>query len=171
MSNIKSVHQKIEKVRKPRVHITYDVETQGAQARKELPFVVGVMGDFSADNKTALKPLKERKFTQIDPDNFDDVLAKNAPKLQFKVENTLKEDNSELAVELNFKSIEDFEPANIARQIEPLNKLLDIRTQLSDLLSKADRSDSLEKILEDILQNSDELKSLAKELETQKEGK
>jgi type VI secretion system protein ImpB len=164
MANINSVHGKLEKVRKPRVHITYDVETEGASIKKELPFVVGVMGDFSGDSYEPLKPLKDRKFIQVDGDNFNDVMKKMTPAVQFKVKNTLKDDDSEMAVELKFKSMEDFEPINIVQQVEPLRKLIETRNKLSDLLSKADRSDKLESILEDVLKNTDCLEKLSKEL-------
>ena len=100
-----SIHDKLKRVRKPRVHITYDVETEGAAVKKELPFVVGVMGDFSGDNTEALKPLKDRRFIQIDRDNFNDVLKRMSPSLRLKVDNTLTDDGSQFEVNLNFKSI------------------------------------------------------------------
>lgn len=168
MSNMSSVHKQLEKVRKPRVHITYDVETGGAQVKKELPFVVGVLGDFSGQPTQALRPLKERKFIQIDGDNFDEVMARMTPGLQFKVDNTLQDDGTEIAVELQFNKIEDFEPAQVAMQIEPLRKLLELRNKLSDLLSKADRSDQLERLLEEVLQNTESLQTLAGELQADK---
>src|SRR5712672_4247589 len=104
-----SIHQKLKRVRKPRVHITYDVETEGAEVLRELPFVVGVMGDFSGDPTTPLKPLADRKFTQIDRDNFNDVMANMAPGLKLRVDNKLSEEGGEMAVDLKFNSIEDFE--------------------------------------------------------------
>jgi type VI secretion system protein ImpB len=165
MSSNDSIHKKLEKVRKPRVHISYDVENNGAQIKRELPFVAGVLGDFVGHNTEGLKPLKERKFIQIDADNFDDVMQRMQPKLQFKVKNTLEDNDTELPVELNFKKMEDLEPAKIAMQIEPLAKLLELRAKLSDLLSKADRSDELEQLLEQALNNTDSLKSLSDELE------
>lgn len=164
MKSKNSVHQQLDKVRKPRVHITYDVETDGATQKKELPFVVGVMGDFSADGKSQLKPLKERKFIQVDGDNFDEVMKKNHPSVQFKVDNLLENNDTQLAVDLKFNSMEDFEPAKIAEQIEPLRKLMEIRSELSDLLSKADRSDGLEQILESVLQDDEKLANLSKDL-------
>src|ERR1700712_2107476 len=103
-----SIHDKLNRVRKPRVHITYEVETEGAQILRELPFVVGVMGDFSGDPTTPLRPLAERKFTQIDRDNFDDVMARMAPGLNLKVDNTLQDDGSQVAVNLKFNSMDDF---------------------------------------------------------------
>lgn len=158
------IHEKLDRVRKPRVHILYDVETEGAMVQKELPFVVGVMGDFSGNPTTPEKPLRDRKFIQIDRDNFDQIMSRIGPELNFKVENTLTADNSEMAVQLKLNSMEDFEPAKIIEQIEPLKKLLEARNQLRDLLSKADRSEDLENILEKILQNKDDLTNLSKEL-------
>src|SRR5262249_14998201 len=134
-----SVQQKLKRVRAPRVHITYDVETEGAEVRKELPFVVGVMGDFSGKPYEPLKPLRDRKFVQIDRDNFDDVMKRMTPGAQFKVENTLASDGSEIGVELKFQSMDDFEPASIVDQVEPLRKLLAVRNKLRDLMSKIDR--------------------------------
>jgi len=159
-----SVNDKLERVRKPRVHIKYEVETEGAVVEKELPFVVGVMGDFSADSTEEKKPLKERKFINIDRDNFDDVMKRMAPGLNMKVENTIADDGSDMSVQLKFSSMDDFEPSQIVDQVEPLKKLKDVRDKLRDLLTKSDRSDKLENILEDTLQNEESLKALAKEL-------
>lgn len=159
-----SIHSKLKRVRKPRVHITYDVETNGAVAKKELPFVMGVMGDYSGDNTKDKKALKDRKFSQIDRDNFNDIMAKTAPKLDLKVENTLAGDGSQMAVSLDFNHMEDFEPHKIVEQVEPLKKLLQTRDKLRDLLSKADRSEELEDILENILNNTEALASLSGEL-------
>lgn len=159
-----SVHDKLSKVRKPRVHIKYDVETEGAREKKELPFVAGVMGDFSGDGSANLPAFKDRKFIQIDSENFDDVMEKYAPELNFKVENTMRGDGSEMGVNLKFESMEDFEPAKLAEQVPALKKLLETRKKLEDLLSKADLSEDLEKALEDVLQNSENLEQLSKEL-------
>ena len=159
-----SIHEKLKRVRKPRVHITYDVETEGAVVEKELPFVMGVMGDFSGDPTEPLKPLKDRKFIQIDRDNFNDVMARMTPGLNFRVENTLAGDGSEIAVQLRFNSMEDFEPARVVKQVEPLRKLLETRDKLRDLLTKVDRSEDLENVLEDVLENTDRLKKLSEEL-------
>lgn len=155
-----SVHSKLSRVRRPRVHITYDVETEGAMVQKELPFVVGVMGDFSGDSTEPLKPLKDRKFVTIDRDNFDQVMQRMTPGLKMRVENTLKGDGSELAVDLKFNSIEDFEPGAIVDQVEPLKNLLETRNKLRDLMSKVDRSEDLEALLEKVLQNPDDLSQL-----------
>jgi type VI secretion system protein ImpB len=158
------IHDKLSRVRKPRVHISYEVETGGAQVQRELPFVVGVLGDFSGNPEQPLKPLKDRKFVQIDRDNFDDVMAKIAPELNFKVQNTIAGDGSEMAVKLKFSSMADFDPAKIADQVEPLKKLIETRAKLNDLMAKVDRSEDLEGILERVLQNSGDLEKLRKEL-------
>lgn len=159
-----SIHDKLKKVRKPRVHITYDLETNGTVSEKEIPFVMGVMGDYSGDNAENKKALKDRKFSQIDRDNFNEVMRNINPELRMKVENTLDDDNSEMSVNLDFKNMEDFEPHKLVEKIEPLKKLMDTRNKLRDLLTKADRSEDLETLLEDILSNSDALNSLSSEL-------
>jgi len=159
-----SVQSKLSRVRKPRVHITYDVETEGATVVKELPFVVGVMGDFSGTPTEPLKPLKDRKFVSIDRDSFDEVMKRMTPGLQMRVANTLADDGSEMAVNLKFSSIEDFEPARIVEQIEPLKKLLDTRNKLRELLSAVDRADNLEGELEKLLPRAEQLKKLAGEM-------
>ena len=159
-----SVHDKLNRVRRPRVHITYEVETEGAEIQRELPFVVGVLGDFSGDPTTPLRPLSERKFIQIDRDNFNDVMASMAPGLKLRVDNTLAGDGTEMAVDLKFNAIEDFEPARVAEQVPALKALLETRAKLRDLMSKVDRSEELESLLEQVLKNENELKSLGTEL-------
>jgi len=159
-----SIHDKLKRVRKPRVHITYDVETNGAVTEKEIPFVMGVMGDYSGDNTENKKPMKDRKFSQIDRDNFNDVMNNVSPQLNMKVENTIEGNDSEMSVNLDFKNMEDFEPQKIVAQVEPLKKLLETRNKLRDLLTKADRSEKLEEILEDVLSNTEALASLSGEL-------
>lgn len=161
---VDSIHDKLKRVRKPRVHITYDVETEGANEVKELPFVMGVMGDFSGDPTEPLKPLRDRKFVQIDRDNFDDVMRRMSPGLRMRVENTLKGDGSEMPVELKFESIEDFEPARVVAQVEPLRRLMETRNKLRDLMTKADSSEKLESLLEGILQDEGQLAALRSEL-------
>ncbi|WP_240223828.1 type VI secretion system contractile sheath small subunit [Rheinheimera hassiensis] len=161
---MESIHSKLSRVRKPRVHITYDVETEGAAVKKELPFVVGVMGDFAGHNTEALKPLKDRRFVQIDRDNFDEVLKRMNPKLNFKVDNKLAGDDSQFSVELEFKSMQDFEPAAIVKQVEPLDKLMATRNKLRDLMTKIDRSEELENILERVLNSNEDLQKLAQDL-------
>ncbi len=159
-----SYQKRLNRVRKPRVHITYDVETGDAMEKKELPFVVGVMGDFSGNPAEKMEPLKERKFVQIDRDNIDDVMKRFRPELNMRVDNTLADDGSQMAVNLKFESMDDFSPANVAKQVEPLKKLLATRDNLRDLLTKIDRSDDLETLLEQVMNDADQLKKLAGEL-------
>lgn len=166
-----SIHDKLERVRKPRVHIKYEVETEGAVVEKELPFVVGVLGDFSGDPTEPLKPFGERKFVQIDRDNFDDVMRKLTPGVKIRVENTIEGNGKEMAISLRFDKLEDFEPGAIVDQVPALKALLESRNELRDLLSKADRSEDLEVLLEKILQNKSELKQLADELGKNADGK
>ncbi len=166
-----SIHDKLKRVRKPRVHITYDLETNGSIVEKEIPFVMGVMGDYSGDNTEGKKSLKDRKFSQIDRDNFNDIMTKVNPQLRMKVANLLENDGSEMSVNLDFKIMEDFEPHRIVEQLEPLKKLMDTRNKLRDLLTKADRSEDLEAILEDVLSNTNALSSLSNELGVDKDGK
>jgi len=167
-----SIHDKLKRVRKPRVHITYEVETNGAVQDKELPFVMGVMGDYSGDNTENKKALKDRKFSQVDRDNFNEVMNNVAPQVNMKVENTLEDDGSEMSVNLDFKSMEDFEPQNIVDKVDPLKKLMETRNKLRDLLTKADRSEDLENLLQEVLSSTDALASLQGELGTDedKEG-
>ena len=159
-----SVHDKLNRVRKPRVHITYEVETEGAEIVRELPFVAGVMGDFSGDPTAPLKPLGDRKFVQIDRDNFNDVMASFNPGLKLKVDNTLAGDGTQMAVDLAFRSMDDFEPARVAAQVPALAQLMETRAKLRDLMSKVDRSEELETLLEQVLSNESELKNLSAEL-------
>ena len=157
-----SLQHKLDRVRRPRVQITYDVETNGAMEKVELPFVVGVMADLSGQPKEALRPLKERQAVNIDRDNFNTVLEKAAPRLAMRVADRLTGGDGKLAVELNFKSIDDFEPARVAEQVGPLKELLAMRHNLTQLLSKMEGNDKLEKLLEDVLSNTDKATALAK---------
>ncbi|SFF95219.1 type VI secretion system protein ImpB [Novosphingobium sp. CF614] len=159
-----SVHDKLKRVRKPRVHITYDVETEGAQEIKELPFVVGVMGDFSGDSAVPKKSLKERKFIDLKKDKFDQVMARVEPAVKMKVENTLEKNGKEFEVNLKFSSMDDFEPEKIVEQVEPLRKLMETRNRLRDLMAKADSSEELESLLEQILGDQEKLNQLSAQL-------
>ncbi len=152
-----------KRVSKNRVSITYDVETNGAVQTKELPFVIGMIGDYSADRQDK-QPLEDRKFFNVDKDNFDTVLSRVAPRLTYKVPNKLADDGSEFEVDLNFAAMKDFEPDAIVAKVEPLKKLAETRQQLMTLLAKADRSRDLEKLLKEILQDQDAVKSLGEEL-------
>jgi type VI secretion system protein ImpB len=159
-----SLQHKLDRVRRPRVQITYDVETNGAMQKTELPFVVGVMADLSGQRKNALPVMKERKFVPIDRDNFNDVLAKAEPRLALKVQNRLTDEDTKLAVELNFKHLDDFEPARVAEQVAPLKELLDMRLRLTQLLSKMEGNDKLEQLLGEVLSNTEKAMSLAKQM-------
>jgi type VI secretion system protein ImpB len=159
-----SMQHKLDRVRRPRVQITYDVETNGSMQKIELPFVVGILADLSGQPKEALKPLKDRKFVPIDRDNFNSVLAKATPRLNVKVQNRLTDEDTKLAVELNFKHMDDFAPARVAEQIAPLKELLDIRLRLTELLAKMEGNDKLEQDLNEVLGNKDRAAALAKQL-------
>ncbi|MCS6873745.1 MAG: type VI secretion system contractile sheath small subunit [Pyrinomonadaceae bacterium] len=171
MPTKESLQHKIARVRPPRVQITYDVEVGGAIQLKELPFVVGVIGDFVGKPEEPLPPLKNRKFIEIDADNFNQVLAGMKPRLAFTVENKLQNDGSKIGVELRFSSIEDFEPDNIVQQVEPLRKLVEARRKLADLRSKMDGNEKLEAILEEIITNTEKQKQLSEALGLQQEEK
>lgn len=161
MPKKESVQQKIARIRPPRVQITYDVETGGAIEMKELPFVVGVLGDFSGKPEEPLPAMKNRKMVEIDRDNFDQVLSGMKPRLSFTTENKLQDDGSKMGVELKFNKMEDFEPDNIVQQVEPLRKLVEARKKLSDLLSKMDGNDKLEGILNDVISDAGKQKELS----------
>jgi type VI secretion system protein ImpB len=164
MRKKQSTQHKLDRVRPPRVHITYDVEVGGAIEMKELPFVVGVLGDFSGKPEQPLGRLRDRKFVEIDRDNFDQVLAGMKPRLTYRVDNKLTDSDSTMGVELKFNSIEDFEPDQLVQQVDPLRKMVEARRRLSDLLSKMDGNDRLEEILQDIIQNSSAQQQLSSAL-------
>lgn len=167
-----SIQQKLGRVRAPRVHISYEVEVGDAMEMKELPFVMGVLADLTGHPKGDRPSLKDRKFTEITPDNFDDVLARMEPHLQFKVENRLTddEDAGKLGVDLDFKSMDDFSPERVAQQVEPLRKLLELRQQLSDLRGSLQGNDKLEEILQSTLSDEEKLEKLKSELGEQASG-
>jgi type VI secretion system protein ImpB len=172
MPKKESIQQKLKRVRPPRVQITYDVEIGGAMELKELPFVVGVLGDFSGQPAQQLPRVKDRKLIEIDRDNFDEVLAGMAPRLAMRVDNKLTNDGSKMNVELRFNSLQDFEPDNMIQQVEPLRKLVDARQKLRDLLSKTDGNDKLEVLLQNVMENSNAQKQLADSLGlTEEKGK
>ena len=148
-----SIFDRKARVRPPRVHITYEVETGGAMVLKEIPFVMGVISDLSGQPAEPLPKLKDREFVEIDRDCFDDVLRGMKPRLALRVDNTLKGDGSELAVELRFSKLADFRPENLAKQVEPLAKLLETRNQLKDLLGRMEGNDRLEELLKAVSDN------------------
>jgi len=166
-----SAQHKLDRVRPPRVQITYDVEIGGAIELKELPFVVGVLGDFTGNPTQPLPKLKERKFVEVNPDNFDQVLEGMKPHLSFNVENKLSEDANapNLKIDLQFKKMEDFEPGNVAKQVKPLKELLDLRTRLADLRGTLQGNDKLEELLLDAVGNTEKLDKLKRELGTGEE--
>lgn len=163
-----STQHKLDRIRPPRVQITYDLEIGDAIEMKELPFVVGILSDLAG--KTALPPLKDRKFVEIDRDNFNEVLAKIGPRVAFQVDNKLsgEDDDSKLNVELNFAHTDDFEPENLIHQVEPLKQLYAARQRLNDLLAKLDGNDDLESLLQDVASNTDELKKLQEQIQKAK---
>jgi len=164
-----SVHRKLERVRPPRVHISYEVETGGAIEMKELPFVMGILGDFTGQPTEPLAKLKDRKFVDITNDNFDEVLKSMKPHLAFKVDNLLSDepDAGKIGVDLKFESLDDFSPDAIAKQVEPLRKLLDLRQQLADLRGSLQGNDKLEEILQNTMGDEESLKKLKAELEAE----
>ena len=155
-----STQHTLDRVRPPRVQITYDVETLGAIEMKELPMVVGVMADLSGHPEEPLAKMVDRKFVEIDRDNFNDILESIQPRLAVRVDNKLVDDDSKLNVELKFNEFDDFNPKNIIKQVEPLNKLFEARQRLSDLLTKLDGNDDLDKLLSDVVENTDGLTEL-----------
>lgn len=164
MPKKESLQHKLDRVRSPRVHITYDVEIGGAIEMKELPFVIGVLGDFSGKPAQALPKLKDRKFVEIDRDNFNQVMSGMKPRVAFSVENKLSDDDSKMNVELNFREMEDFSPDKVVQQVVPLKKMIEARRKLSDLLSQMDGNDKLGELLQDIVQNTDKQEQLSKDL-------
>lgn len=155
-----STQHKLDRIRPPRVQITYDVETLGAIEMKELPFVAGILADLSGKPEEALPKLIDRKFVEIDRDNFNDILASINPRLAFQVDNKLTDEDSKINVELKFKNIDDFDPVEVVKQIEPLRRLYEARQHLTDLLTKLDGNDDLEQLLSEVVENTEGLKEL-----------
>jgi type VI secretion system protein ImpB len=157
-----STQHKLDRVRPPRVHITYDVEIGDAVEQKEIPFVAGVMSDLSGKPEKPLPPLKERKFVEVDGDNFNSVLEGMAPRISYRVDNKIEDNDTRIGVELTFKHFDDFHPEKIAQQVEPIRALVEARRKLYNLLAKLDGNDKLEELLQDVLANSDKLEALGK---------
>lgn len=164
-----SLQHKLDRVRSPRVQITYDVEIGDAIEMKEIPFVVGVLADLSGKPDEPLPKLKDRKFVEIDRDNFNKVLEGMKPRLAFKVDNKLTDDNTKMAVELRFKSLDDFHPEQVANQITPVKKLVEARQKLSELLNKLDGNDKLDELLQNVIASTDDLKKLGDEAGVKKD--
>jgi type VI secretion system protein ImpB len=164
MAKKESLQHKLDRVRSPRVQITYDVEIGGAIENKEIPFVVGVLADLSGKPSEPLAKLKDRKFVEIDRDNFNRVLDGMKPRVAFKVDNKLGgKDDSQIGVEIKFKSIDDFHPEKVAMQVDPLRKLIAAREKLSELRNKLDGNDKLDELLQDVLSSTESLTKLGKE--------
>ena len=161
-----SVHAKLERVRSPRVHVTYNVEIGDAIELKEIPFVMGVMADLSGQPADPLAKIKDRRFVEITPDNFDSVMESMKPRVAFSVENRLSDESGagNLGVDLTFKSMEDFEPEQVARKIAPLRELLELRTKLSDLVGTLQGNEKLDRLLQDVINSTDKLEQARKEL-------
>jgi type VI secretion system protein ImpB len=162
MAKKESIQKRLQKVRPPRIQLTYEVEKGDAIEQKELPFVVGVLGDFSGQPEEPLAKLRDRKFVNVDPDNFDDVMAGMAPRASYSVPNTIG-GKGQFGVELKFKSIEDFRPESVVEQIAPLRKLIEARHKLADLRNKLAGNEKLEDLLNDVLTNTEKLKQIGEE--------
>lgn len=166
-----SLQKKLDRVRPPRVQIKYEVEIGDAMEMKELPFVLGVLGDYSGKPEKPLPPLKQRKFVNIDRDNFDKVLEGMAPRVAYRVDDKLSgEEDKQLNVELKFKNMDDFHPENVARQIEPLRQLLETRDKLKDLLGKLEGNDKLDELLQSVLNSTEAQQALKKDLGVEDAG-
>lgn len=163
MPKKESLQHKLDRVRPPRVHITYDVEIGDAIEMKEIPFVVGVLADLSGKPDEPLPKVKDRKVVEIDRDNFDNVLEGMKPRLAFRVDNKLTGDDTKLNVELRFKSLDDFHPEHVVKQVSPLQKLVEARQKLSDLLNRLDGNDKLDELLQGVIASTESMQQLGKE--------
>jgi type VI secretion system protein ImpB len=163
MSRNSSVQKKLQKVRPPRVQMTYDVEIGDAIENKELPLVVGVVGDFGGNSEVPQKRLKERSFVGIDRDNFDEVMKGIEPRATYRVQNELTGEGGQFAVDLTFRSMDDFRPEAVVNQVEPLRKLLEARTKLADLRNKLAGNDKLEDLLNDVLNSTETMVQLGQQ--------
>ncbi|QPJ60452.1 MAG: type VI secretion system contractile sheath small subunit [Candidatus Nitronauta litoralis] len=165
-----SIQHKLGRVRPPRVQITYDVETLGAIEMKELPFVVGILADLSGNPEEPLPLLKERKFVEIDRDNFNEIMASIEPRLTMRVKNTILDDDSQLNVELKLRHMDDFEPVEVVKQVPALRKLYEARQKLSDLLTKLDGNDELDRLLGEVVENTEGLNEMKAARPADEEG-
>lgn len=172
MAKKESIQKRLQKVRPPRVQLTYEVEKGDAVEQKEIPFVVGVLGDYAGQSEQPLGKLRDRKFVNVDLDNFDDVMAGLAPRATYRVKNRLTPDGGEIAVDLTFSKFDDFRPESVVEQVEPLRKLLEARSKLADLRNKLAGNEKLEDLLNDVLKNTEQLQALgAKSGDDQEGGK
>ncbi|MFW1941318.1 type VI secretion system contractile sheath small subunit [Acinetobacter junii] len=165
MAKRESVQKKLQRIRPPRVQLTYDVEVGDGKESKELPFVVGVMGDFSSASELDKTKLKDKKFINVDLDNIDEVMESLAPRAAFDVENTLTDEGGRMSIDLTFNSMEDFRPEQVVQQVDPLRKLVEARERLTDLRNKISNSERLEDLLDEVLRNTDQVRQLSVEAE------
>ena len=165
MAKRESVQKKLQRIRPPRVQLTYDVEVGDAKEIKELPFVIGVLGDFSAASELEKTKLKDKKFINVDLDNIDEVMTSLAPRAAFQVENMLTEEKGSLTISLTFNGMQDFRPENVVLQVDPLRKLVEARERLTDLRNKISNNERLEDLLDEVLQNTDQVRKLSTEVE------
>lgn len=165
MAKRESVQKKLQRIRPPRVQLTYDVEVGDAKEIKELPFVIGVLGDFSAASELEKTKLKDKKFINVDLDNIDEVMTSLAPRAAFQVENMLTEEKGSLTISLTFNGMQDFRPENVVLQVDPLRKLVEARERLTDLRNKISNNERLEDLLDEVLQNTDQVRKLSVEAE------
>ena len=165
MAKRESVQKKLQRIRPPRVQLTYDVEVGDGKEVKELPFVIGVLGDFSAASELEKTKLKDKKFINVDLDNIDEVMESLAPRANFQVENTLTEEGGRMLIDLTFNSMQDFRPENVVQQVDPLRKLVEARERLTELRNKISNNERLEDLLDEVLQNTDQVRRLSAEAE------
>ncbi|ATO20569.1 type VI secretion system contractile sheath small subunit [Acinetobacter sp. LoGeW2-3] len=167
MAKRESVQKKLQRIRPPRVQLTYDVEVGDAREVKELPFVVGVLGDFSAASELEKTKLKDKKFINVDLDNIDEVMESLAPRANFQVENTLTEEGGKMSVDLTFNSMDDFKPEQVVRQVDPLRRLVQARERLTDLRNKISNNERLEDLLDEVLKSTDQIRKMSVEAENE----
>ncbi|MFV5503753.1 MULTISPECIES: type VI secretion system contractile sheath small subunit [unclassified Acinetobacter] len=167
MAKRESVQKKLQRIRPPRVQLTYDVEVGDAREVKELPFVVGVLGDFSAASELEKTKLKDKKFINVDLDNIDEVMESLAPRANFQVENTLTEEGGKMSVDLTFNSMGDFKPEQVVQQVKPLRRLVEARERLTDLRNKISNNERLEDLLDEVLKSTDQIRKMSVEAENE----
>ena len=161
-----SVQHKLKRVRPPRVKISYDVEIGDASKKVELPFVGAIVADLAGDNSANQIKMKDRTFVEIDNESVDEVMAGIAPKLSFVVDNKLSDDGGKINVSLDFNSMSDFQPESIIEQVEPLRKLYEARQNLNDLAAKLDGNDTLDGLLSQVIDDTEQREQVAKALTT-----
>ena len=167
MAKRESVQKKLQRIRPPRVQLTYDVEVGDAREVKELPFVVGVLGDFSAASELEKTKLKDKKFINVDLDNIDEVMESLAPRANFQVENTLTEEGGKMSVDLTFNSMGDFKPEQVVQQVKPLRRLVEARERLTDLRNKISNTERLEDLPDEVLKSTDQIRKMSVEAENE----